>query len=119
MIRRLKASWQRGDGLLCLDWTLLRLFPPLRATWALRGRQAIVPITGRNAKRVLFGAIDLKTARRVVLIRKRAGQADAQAFLRELRRRLHEAGYRWKRPRYVYVQRAAHLAQKKGGSPDV
>ena len=38
---------------------------------------------------------------------------------RTLRRRLHEAGYRWKRPRYVYVQRAAHLAQKKGASPDV
>ena len=36
-----------------------------------------------------------------------------------LRRRLHEAGYRWKRPRYVYVERAAHLPQKKGGSPDV
>ena len=87
MIRRLKAGWQRGDGLLCLDWTLLRLFPPLRATWALKGTQAVVPITGRNAKRVLFGAIDLKTARRVVLIRKRAGQTDAQAFLRELRRR--------------------------------
>src|SRR5215204_7339072 len=28
---------------------------------------------------------------------------------RTLRRRLHEAGYRWKRPRYVYVERAAHL----------
>jgi transposase len=38
---------------------------------------------------------------------------------RTLRRRLHEAGYRWKRPRYVYVERAAHLPQKKGGSPDV
>jgi len=34
---------------------------------------------------------------------------------RTLRRRLHEADYRWKRPRYVYVGRAAHLAQKKGG----
>ena len=33
---------------------------------------------------------------------------------RTLRRRLHEAGYRRKRPRYVYGQRAAHLAQKKG-----
>ena len=33
---------------------------------------------------------------------------------RTLRRRLHEAGWRWKRPRYVYVQRAAHVAQKKG-----
>ncbi len=36
-----------------------------------------------------------------------------------LRRRLHEAGYRWKRPRYLYVARAAHLPQKKGGSPSV
>ena len=33
---------------------------------------------------------------------------------RTLRRRLHEADYRWKRPRYVYAGRAAHLAQKKG-----
>ena len=33
---------------------------------------------------------------------------------RTLRRRLHEAGYRWKRPRYVYAGRAAHLAQEKG-----
>jgi transposase len=38
---------------------------------------------------------------------------------RTLRRRLHEAGYRWKRPRYVYVERAPHLAQKKGASSGV
>ncbi len=54
-----------------------------------------MPITGRNAKRVLFGAIDLRTARRVVLIRTRAGQADAQAFLRALRRRYRGAGWLW------------------------
>jgi hypothetical protein len=58
----------------------LRLFPPLRATWALKGTQAVVPVTGRNAKRVLFGAIDLQSARRVVLICSHAGQADAQAW---------------------------------------
>jgi transposase len=34
---------------------------------------------------------------------------------RTLRRRLHEAGWRWKRPRYVFAQRAAHVGQKKGG----
>ena len=34
---RLKAGWHGGDRLLCLDWTLLRLFPLLRATWALKG----------------------------------------------------------------------------------
>jgi transposase len=38
--------------------------------------------------------------------------------VRTLRRRLHEAGYRWKRPRYVYGQRAAHLARKKGAWSD-
>jgi transposase len=82
--RRLRAGWRAGDVLLCCDWTLLRLFPPLRAAWARRGTQASVPITGANAKRVLFGAIDLRTAHRVVLIRPRAGAADAQAFLRGL-----------------------------------
>ena len=73
----------------------MRLLPPLRATWALTGTQATVPITGRNAKRVLFGAIDLQTARRVVLIRNRAGQADAQGFLRALRRRYRSSGWLW------------------------
>ena len=52
--------------------------PPLRATWTLKGTQAVVPITGANAKRVLFGAINLRTAHRVVLIRRQAGQLDAQ-----------------------------------------
>lgn len=33
---------------------------------------------------------------------------------RTLRRRLHELGYRWKRPRYAYSERASHLGQKKG-----
>jgi transposase len=33
---------------------------------------------------------------------------------RTMRRRLHALGYRWKRPRYRYAHRAAHLAQKKG-----
>jgi transposase len=40
---------------------------------------------------------------------------DITISARTLRRRLHEADYRWKRPRYVYAGRAAHLAQKKGG----
>jgi transposase len=95
LIRRLKAGWRTGDALLCIDWTLLRLFPPLRATWALKGTQAVVPITGANAKRVLFGAINLRTGHRVVLIRRQAGQADAQAFLSELRRRYRRAGRLW------------------------
>jgi hypothetical protein len=75
------------DLLLATDWTLLRLFPPLRAAWARAGEQAAVEVSGRNAKRVLFGAINLRTGHRVVLKRKRAGGADAQTLLVELRSR--------------------------------
>ena len=35
---------------------------------------------------------------------------------RTLRRRIHAARFRWKRPRYVYSTRAAHVGAKKGGS---
>jgi transposase len=54
-----------------------------------------VPITGANAKRVLFGALDLRTARRIVLVRRHAGGDDARAFLSELRRRYRRAGTIW------------------------
>ncbi len=37
---------------------------------------------------------------------------------RTLRRRIHEARFRWKRPRYVYSERADHVGAKKGGSSD-
>jgi transposase len=33
---------------------------------------------------------------------------------RTLRRRLREYGWRWKRPRHLYQERAPHVAQKKG-----
>lgn len=35
---------------------------------------------------------------------------------RTLRRRLHAAGLRWKRPRFVFADPAPHVAQKKGRS---
>lgn len=77
------------------DWTLLRLFPPLRAVWAPMGSAAIVPITGANAKRVLFGAINVRTGHRTILIRRRAGGSDVRAFLDELRRRYRSRGTIW------------------------
>ena len=81
--------------LLFADWTLLRLFPPLRAAWSRVGEPARVPVTGRNAKRVLFGAINVHTGHRVVLCRKSAGGADARAFLLELRRHYRKAPTIW------------------------
>lgn len=77
---------------LATDWTILRLFPPVRAAWAKTGEQAEVPITGANAKRVLFGAINVRTGHRVVLKRTRAGGAEARAFFAELRRRYRACG---------------------------
>lgn len=73
--------------MLFIDASILRLFPPLRCAWALRGEQAEVRISGRNAKRVLFGAINPRTGHRVVLCRPRMRQEDFQAFLRHLRAR--------------------------------
>jgi transposase len=35
---------------------------------------------------------------------------------RTLRRRLHEGGWRWKRPRYIFGEREAAVGQKKGAS---
>lgn len=78
-----------------MDWTLLRLFPPLRAAWSRVGASAVVPITGRNAKRVLFGAINIETGHRVVLCCKSAGGAEARAFLSELRSRYRPAPTIW------------------------
>ena len=59
------------------------------------GTAGVVPITGENAKRVLFGAINLRTAHRVVLTREHAGGADARAFFLELRRHYRRAGTIW------------------------
>ena len=50
-MRRLKHRLRSTDVVLFTDWTLLRLFPPLRAMWAAIGTQAQVCITGQNARR--------------------------------------------------------------------
>ena len=68
------------------DETDLRLFPPLRAGWARRGEEAPVPISGGNAKRVLFGAINIETAGRVFLARRQGRGVDFEDFLGEVRR---------------------------------
>ena len=81
--------------MLFTDWTILRLFPPLRAAWAPVGQPAEVLITGQNAKVVLFGAISLRTGHRVVVARSRAAGVDARAFLVELRRCYRGWGTLW------------------------
>jgi hypothetical protein len=82
------------------DETTLRWFPPLRGMWASRGEPAEVPITGQNAKRVLFGTINVRTGHRILLQRPKTRQADFQEFLRLLRRRYGG------RPLYLLLDKA-------------
>jgi transposase len=68
------------------DETALREFPPLRAGWAKRGRQQQVVISGRNAQRVIWAAVNVVTGELVRLGRERARKEDAQAFVETLGR---------------------------------
>lgn len=86
IVRKLKRM-PAGAVLLMEDETILRLFPVLRRAWSLSGEQARVPITGRNAKRVLFGTINLRTGHRLVWRGPNMRQEQFQFFLREVRRR--------------------------------
>src|SRR3954469_10502328 len=79
--------------MLFTDWT--RLFPPLRAMWAAIGTQAKVAITGQNARRVLFGTINVRTAQRTITIGRNAGAHEVRAFLLALRKAYRRAGTIW------------------------
>ena len=69
------------------DETEVLLYPPLRAAWAKRGTQSRVMLSGHNAKRVLFGALDVAHGQRLLLSRRRQRAEDFCAFLRALRKK--------------------------------
>lgn len=66
------------------DETRLREFPPLRAGWARRGQQTQVVVSGRNAQRVLLGAVNIVSGRWAQLVRERCRKDDARAFVEQL-----------------------------------
>jgi transposase len=66
------------------DETTLREFPPLRASWAKRGKQRAVVISGRNGRRVIHGALNAHSGEGVRLLRERSRQDDCIAFLEAL-----------------------------------
>jgi transposase len=78
-----------GDDatILVTDETTMRMYPPLRARWAPLGRQAEVGISGHNARRTLFGVINVRTGDRIVAIEKRLTQVTFQNVLEQIRRR--------------------------------
>jgi DDE superfamily endonuclease len=105
-VRKL-TSRPRSAVLLFEDEIILRLFPVLRRAWSLSGQQATVDITGLNAKRVLFGAINLHTGHRIVMRYANMRQSGFQTFLRLLR--CHYAG----RPLWILLDAGStHIASK-------
>jgi hypothetical protein len=70
---------------LAQDETDLLLFPPLRAAWSKRGEDAKVWLSGRNARRVIFGAMNLWTGTRLLVPREKGRSSDFQAFIGEVR----------------------------------
>jgi transposase len=92
---------------LAVDETDLRLFPPLRAGWARRGEPARVVISGHNARRVVFGALNLRTGARLFAIRRRNRAEDFQAFLKQVR-----AAYRGRPVALLLDEHSAHTARE-------
>nr|WP_153868183.1 MULTISPECIES: transposase [Myxococcaceae] len=89
------------------DATILRWFPPLRSAWAPEGQQAQVLITGENAKRTLWGALNPRTGHRIVTASRGCTQEAFMDFLRALRRAYPG------RPILLLLDRAScHTAQK-------
>ncbi len=84
-IRKQVNELRPRTALLFEDETDLLLLPLLRACWAKRGQPAEIPLTGRNARRVVFGAIHGGTGHRLLLARRRQRREDFRAFLELLR----------------------------------
>jgi transposase len=66
---------------------------------------------GRDPRTLGFSATTWTVPLLTTYLNQRYGSGMTE---RTLRRRLHELGYRWKRPRYIYSEREEHLPQKKG-----
>jgi hypothetical protein len=84
-VRRIRRALAY-EPVLVEDETILRLFPPLRQAWGVRGSQVCVPITGRNDRRVLYGAINIRTGHRITQSGRSMRLFEFHAFLRKLRR---------------------------------
>jgi transposase len=84
VINAAAATLATGGEVWWGDETTLREFPPLRASWSKRGRQAIVTISGRNARRVVHGAVQGRTGELVRVVRERHRADDALALIEAL-----------------------------------
>jgi transposase len=84
---RAAAVLSAGGEVWVGDETALREFPPLRAAWARVGQQAAVVISGRNARRVIHGMLNVASGEVVRLVRERGRGSDCAAALAVLGQR--------------------------------
>lgn len=96
-----------GAVLLAEDETIIRLFPVLRRAWGFPGEAIKIGITGCNAKRVLFGAINVRTGHRIVMPAPNMRQQYFQSFLLRLRK-----SYPGKQIWMLLDGASAHIAPK-------
>jgi hypothetical protein len=68
-------------ALLAEDETDLLLLPSVRSGWALRGQTAPVLISGKNARRTLFGTLHLHSGHLLLMERTRHRGLEFQEFL--------------------------------------
>ena len=76
-------------------------------------RQLLLGELAKNPLRLGYAAANWTAP---LLARHFQGRWQVPISTRTLRRRLHAAGLRWKRPRYVFAAPAENLPQKKGRS---
>jgi transposase len=85
LLRKKVRDLPAGCVKLFEDETDLLLYPPLRAGWFRRGQSAEVPVRGENAKRTVFGALNIETGHRIFVSRGGACATDFHAILRQIR----------------------------------
>lgn len=84
MIAAAAAMAAAGGEVWVADETALREFPPLRAGWSQRGAPATVLISGRNARRTLFGALRVDSGELLCTVRERCCTDDVLAAVERL-----------------------------------
>jgi hypothetical protein len=85
-ICRAVSGLPRRSIVLVEDETDLLLFPPLRAMWSRRGEPAQVMLSGWNARRVVFGCMNLVTGHRLFQLSRHLRADDFHAFMYYIRR---------------------------------
>jgi len=83
-LRQTIAELPEGSVVLAEDETHLNLLAWVRATWVVRGTRQQVMTPGKNRRRTIFGAVDVRTGRFLYQVARKAVSATFIAFLEQL-----------------------------------